>query len=160
MTCMLDPANNPDLTKMSMPEIEATTGLLLLGGSETTGTTICGTINCLIQNPVELRKLETEIRNCFEKEEHITLSALQQLPFLNAVIQEGLRLCNPVSGGILRIAPPGGGSVCGYFLPEGVSDDCSLLLYPNVLTISMRLDTHSMQHCLHGPQLQKFPPQS
>lgn len=121
MTVMLDPKNNPEFSKMSMPEIEATTALLLLGGSETTGTTICGILNCLVQNPQELGKLETEVHTIFEKEEDITLSALQQLPFLNAVISEGLRICNPVSGGLLRIVPRGGATVCGYFLPEGVS---------------------------------------
>lgn len=119
MTVMLDQKNNPNFSKMSMPEIESSVALMLLGGSETTGTTICGTINCLIQNPVELTKLECEIRNCFDKEEDITFSALQQLLFLNAVINEGLRLCNPVSGGLLRIVPRGGAVVCGQFLPEG-----------------------------------------
>ncbi|KAF7898488.1 hypothetical protein EAF00_004934 [Botryotinia globosa] len=127
MTVMLDPKNNPDFSKMSMPEIESTTALLLLGGSETTGTTICGILNCLVQNPQELGKLETEVRTIFEKEEDITLSALQQLPFLNAVVSEGLRICNPVSGGLLRIVPRGGATVCGYFLPEGTHIACNTI---------------------------------
>ncbi|TGO61227.1 hypothetical protein BCON_0029g00390 [Botryotinia convoluta] len=68
MTVMLDPKNNPDFSKMSMPEIETTTALLLLGGSETTGTTICGILNCLVQNPQELGKLETELMKAYESE--------------------------------------------------------------------------------------------
>lgn len=119
MTPMLK--NNPNFETMSIPEIESTTALLLLAGSETTGTTLCGTTNYLVQNPLELQKLEREIRSSFKKESDITLRALQNLLFLNAVICEGLRLCNPVAGGILRIVPKGGGTVCGYFLPGGVS---------------------------------------
>ncbi|KAF5873019.1 putative cytochrome p450 protein [Botrytis fragariae] len=109
-------------------------------GSETTGTTICGILNCLVQNPHELAKLETEVRTIFEKEEDITLSALQQLPFLNAVVNEGLRICNPVSGGLLRIVPRGGATVCGHFLPEGTHIACN--------TIAMALSEHNFHHCL------------
>ena len=119
MTPMLK--KNPNFEKMSIPEIESTTAMLLLAGSETTGTTLCGTMNYLVQNPFELRKLEREIRNSFQGDSDITFRALQNLPFLNAVIWEGLRLCNPVAGGILRIVPKGGDTVCGYFLPGGVS---------------------------------------
>ncbi|KAL9118644.1 MAG: hypothetical protein Q9187_004808 [Circinaria calcarea] len=117
MTPMLK--NNPNFEKMSIPEIESTTALLLLAGSETTSTVLCGTTNYLIQNPLELQKLEKEIRSSFQKELDITFRALQNLPFLNAVICEGLRLCNPVAGGILRVVPKGGDTVCGYFLPGG-----------------------------------------
>jgi cytochrome P450 len=120
MSAMLE--NNPNFERMSLPEIESTMSLLLIAGSETTGTTLCGIMNCLVQNPDELRKLEQEVRGGCKREEDITLRTLQNLPFLNAVISEGLRLCNPVAGGILRIVPKGGATVCGYFLPEGVSE--------------------------------------
>ncbi|KAK3934390.1 cytochrome P450 [Diplogelasinospora grovesii] len=116
---MLDPQINPGFRKMSLPEVESTMSLLLIAGSETTGTTLCGTVNCLVQNPDKLQKLEREVRGTFSTETDITLRALQNLPFLNAAISEGLRLCNPVAGGILRTAPKGGATVCGYFLPEG-----------------------------------------
>lgn len=119
MTPMLK--NNPNFKKMSIPEIESTTALLLLAGSETTGTTLCGIVSYLVQNPSALKKLEREVRSSLKREPDITLRTLQNLPFLNAVIHEGLRLCNPVAGGILRIVPEGGDTVCGYFLPEGVS---------------------------------------
>ena len=112
---------NLDYEKMSLSEIESTMALLLIAGSETTGTTLCGITNYLVQNPLELRKLEKEIRSNFEKQSDITFRAIQDLPFLNAVIHEGLRLCNPVAGGMPRIVPKGGDTVSGYFLPGGVS---------------------------------------
>lgn len=113
--------SNLDYEKMSLSEIESTMALLLIAGSETTGTTLCGITNYLVQNPLELEKLEREVRSNFKKESEITFRAIQHLPFLNAVIHEGLRLCNPVAGGMPRIVPEGGDTVSGYFLPGGVS---------------------------------------
>ncbi|GAW15640.1 hypothetical protein ANO14919_050590 [Xylariales sp. No.14919] len=117
MTPMLE--GNPNFEKMSIPEIESTVAVLILAGSETTATTLCGICNSLVQSPEQLHRLEKEIRSTFDTERNITLRALQQLPFLNAVISEGLRICNPVAGGILRKVPEGGSMICGYFLPKG-----------------------------------------
>ncbi|CAJ2506593.1 Uu.00g077790.m01.CDS01 [Anthostomella pinea] len=110
--------NNPDFDRMTVPEIESSTAILILAGSETTATTLCGIVNCLVQNPRQLRNLEEEIRGHFASETGITLRAIQNLPFLNAVVWEGLRMCNPVAGGILRSVPKGGSTLCGHFLPQ------------------------------------------
>ena len=120
MTPVLE--DNRDFEKMSLAEIESSIPMLLIAGSETTGTTLCGITNELVRSPNELRKLEKEIRDAFKQESEIALRTVQDLPFLNAVIYEGLRLCNPVAGGIPRIAPEGGGTVSGVYLPAGVSD--------------------------------------
>ena len=124
MTPLLE--DNQEFEKMSLPEIESTMALLLVAGSETTGTTLCGITSYLVQNPIELQKLEKEVRGTFDDESKITFRATQDLPFLNAVIHEGLRLCNPVAGGAPRIVPEGGETVSGIFLPGGVSSSfCS-----------------------------------
>ena len=119
MTPILE--NNENFETMSLPEIESTMPLLLVAGSETTATVLFGTLYHLVRSPLELEKFEKEIRSAFKREEDISLRAIQDLPFLNAVIHEGLRLCNPVAGGVSRIVPEGGDTVSGYFLPGGVS---------------------------------------
>jgi cytochrome P450 len=111
--------NNPGFEKMSQPEVESSMAILILAGSETTATTLSGIGNALINNPLQLRALESEIRASFKTEGQITLKATQNLPYLNAVINEGLRICNPVAGGILRSVPKAGAIICGYSLPEG-----------------------------------------
>ena len=156
MTPMIE--NNPRYEKMSIPEIESTTALLLIAGSETTGTTLCGITNCLVQNPLELRKLETEIRRRFAKESDMTHYELQKLPFLNAVISEGLRLCNPVAGGILRIVPKGGATVCGYSLPEGVSILNHNNYGENLLIASIMPDPRRRQYHRPFPLRRQLPP--
>ena len=121
MTPLLE--NNEDFDKMSRAEIESTMALLLIAGSETIGTTLSGITSYLVQNPTNLWKLEKEVRGAFTDASEISFRATMDLPYLNAVIHEGLRLCNPVAGGAPRIVPKGGETVSGIDLPEGVSSN-------------------------------------
>ena len=106
---------------MSIPEIENNSNVLIVAGSETVGTALTGTTNYLIKTPSVLQKLTNEVRSAFSKHEDMTFSALTKLPYLNAVIEEGLRLGPPVPSGLARVVPAGGGTVCGEWLPQGVS---------------------------------------
>lgn len=113
--------HNQDFQLMSLKEIEATYSALTIAGSETTGTALAGIANQLIQSAPVLAKLVAEIRGAFPQESNITIAAVKDLPYLNAVISEGLRMCNPVPAGLPRITPQGGGTVCGVWLPRQVS---------------------------------------
>lgn len=113
--------DNKDYENMSMEEIEATLNVLIISGSETTATALSGITNYLIQYPHVLQKLVSEIRERFSKEGDITMTSIKDLPYLNAVVSEGMRTCSPTPGGLPRIAPPGGGTVCGRWLPGNVS---------------------------------------
>ena len=106
---------------MSQSEIEATFNIIIVAGSETTATTLSGALNHLIRNPDKLRTLIKEIRTSFPTEEAITLSALRGLPYLNAVLHEGLRLCPPIPAGLPRMVPEGGDTVCGQWMPDGTA---------------------------------------
>lgn len=116
--------DNKDYQQMSMEEIESTVTFVTLAGSETTATTLSGITNNLIQTRYShvLQKLVSEILEKFDKEEDITMASTKDLPYLNAVVSEGLRACSPTPGGLPRAAPPGGGTVCGRWLPPNVSE--------------------------------------
>ena len=105
---------------MSLGEIHATFNTVIIAGSETTATVLSGITNYLVRDSTVLQKLVDEIRGSFSKEEDLTLAALQQLPYLNATVEEGLRLCPPVPAGLPRLVPHGGDTVCGHWLPEYV----------------------------------------
>jgi cytochrome P450 len=68
--------------------------LFINAASETTATVLTGAVNYLLQNPRSLEQLEREVRQ-FEKPDDLTLQTLKSLPYLNAVIKEALRMCNP-----------------------------------------------------------------
>lgn len=106
---------------MSVPEIEATFRVLVVAGSETTGTALSGIMGNLLQNPDAMRQVTEEIRRSFQHLSEIGAERASRLPYLNAVIEEGLRLCPPVALGMPRVVPAGGAEVSGHWLPSGVS---------------------------------------
>ncbi|DAA75509.1 TPA_exp: putative Cytochrome P450 monooxygenase [Trichophyton benhamiae CBS 112371] len=86
-------------TKMPIGEIYATFMVMTTAGSETTATTLSGTMNHLVSQPETLAKLTKEVRSAFQSESDMTLDALQDLP----------------------VVPRGGDTVCGTWLPEGTA---------------------------------------
>ncbi|KAK5991781.1 Cytochrome P450 monooxygenase lcsI [Cladobotryum mycophilum] len=88
-----------------MSEISSTFMILTIAGSETTATTLSGTINYLVNNPDKLEALAREVRGQFASLEDITLDGLRTLPYLDAVLREGLRLCPPIPFMLPRRVP-------------------------------------------------------
>jgi cytochrome P450 len=75
-------------------EVVLNSMLFINAASETTATTLTGVINNLVQNPEFLSTLETEVRE-FSSLSELTLKTLKQLPYLNAILKEALKMCNP-----------------------------------------------------------------
>jgi cytochrome P450 len=114
MSYVLDPKNEE---RMSLQEIETTFNILIIAGSETTASALAGTTGHLLNNPMCLATLIQEIRSNFVEENDINLASLGKLPYLAAVIEEGLRMAPPVPSGLPRVTPLEGGVVCGEWLP-------------------------------------------
>ena len=119
--------NNINFENMSRAEILSTFNFIIVGGAETSATVLTGLFNHLSRNDAIMRQLCDEIRAAFKREEDITIDACQGLPYLEAVLNEGLRMCNPIPSGLPRVVPPGGDTYSGVYLPGGVSlsDFCS-----------------------------------
>jgi len=75
----------------------------------------------LLKNPDKLRRLNSEIRGAFKNFEDITMTKLGQLEYLQACIDEGLRMYPPLPTGAQRVKPAGGAMVCGRWVPSGVN---------------------------------------
>ncbi|GFF57341.1 toxin biosynthesis cytochrome P450 monooxygenase, putative [Aspergillus udagawae] len=104
---------------MTQEEIEANAQILIMAGSETTASALSGTLYCLLKNPRALQKLRAEIHAAFQHESDISMRALQSLEYLNAVLQESMRVYPPVPCTFPRTTPRGGAMVCGRFVPAG-----------------------------------------
>jgi cytochrome P450 len=92
-----------------------------LAGSETTSSALSGLTAHLLRSPKHYTKLTTEIRSTFSTPESITHDRLQKLPYLNACINEGLRIFPPISPGLLRKTPPEGAVIDSYHVPGGTT---------------------------------------
>lgn len=76
----------------------------------------------LLTNLDAYEKLKKEIRNAFQSQEEIHLVSVGQLPYLQACLEEGLRMYPPVANGLPRVCPPGGAMILGNLVPEHVSE--------------------------------------
>ncbi|KAI4205876.1 MAG: hypothetical protein LQ350_000061 [Teloschistes chrysophthalmus] len=106
---------------MSVLEIEATFRALVVAGSETTATALSGILGNLLQTPEAMQGLVKEVRDAFSHGSEIAAAKVDGLEYLNAVIEEGLRMCPPVALGMPRLVPEGGSTVSGFPLPAGNS---------------------------------------
>ncbi len=102
-------------------EINVNAQLLVLAGSETTASLLSGATYYLLKNKVALDKVCDEVRSTFQNEDNITFTSVGRLPYLNAVIEEGLRLYPPVPSAFPRRTLPEGNVIDGHFVPGNVS---------------------------------------
>ncbi|KAJ5266557.1 hypothetical protein N7478_009365 [Penicillium angulare] len=91
-------------------------------GSDTTASSLSGIMWYLIQNPEALRKLREEIDEFTQQgrcSHAITFKETQEMPYLQAVIKEALRMHAATGLPMWREVPAGGAKISGRFFPAG-----------------------------------------
>lgn len=78
----------------------------------------------LLRTPHAYAKLVSEIRISFDTLDAMDSQRLQNLAYMNACIDEALRIFPPVPTGLTRTVPERGDTVAGEFLPGGVTVSC------------------------------------
>jgi cytochrome P450 len=105
--------------QLSREEMYCHADVFMLAGSETTGTAMSGLTYYLLTNRDKLSLLTQEIRAHHRTEEDITMDSVAALPYLNACINEALRLYPPVPVGVPRVVPAEGRQLLGRFVGGG-----------------------------------------
>jgi cytochrome P450 len=107
---------------LTQEEAASETLLQVIAGSDTTATAIRATMLHLICNPLAYAALQFEIDEAILQgkiSSPISDAQGRNLPYLQAVIKEGLRIFPPVTGLMLKEVPKGGDALNGFFVPGG-----------------------------------------
>ncbi|EXJ57673.1 uncharacterized protein A1O5_12463 [Cladophialophora psammophila CBS 110553] len=107
--------------EVSDDEVIMNAALFIVAGSETTATLLRGIMNQLLRNKAIFEKLKAEIRGSIKTADDLVMANLEKLPYMDACLEEALRIFPPVPVGLLRIVPEGGSMIDGHFIPAGVS---------------------------------------
>ncbi|KAI0485829.1 cytochrome P450 [Xylaria cf. heliscus] len=93
------------------------------GAGDTTASTITAILFYLLKNPEILKKLEDELADASIQEVPV-FAEVSKLPYLNAVVKEGMRVFTTGSFPMERLVPAGGVVIAGIYFPEGTSVGC------------------------------------
>lgn len=97
------------------------------------------TLYYLLQEPECYRILAEEVRSCFESYEDITTGKLREMEYLNACLEESLRLLPSNNTGLPRLSP--GKMVDGSYIPKGVCVNLSRPPFSVVLSVAKETET-------------------
>ncbi|EXJ87870.1 hypothetical protein A1O1_04797 [Capronia coronata CBS 617.96] len=95
---------------------------MIWAGSDTTSIALCSIFYYLHKNPSTLAKLLAEIDAAFADgtlKTPVRFNDAIKLPYLHAVVREGMRIHGSLGTGLPRIVPPGGVEICGFYFPGG-----------------------------------------
>ncbi|KAL9542581.1 hypothetical protein MBANPS3_008546 [Mucor bainieri] len=114
---------------LTVDSIISETTLFLVAGSETTSNSIGFAFIHLLQNPDKLEKLYQELDTVDFEPGQVVLhhEQIKHLPYLNAVINEALRMDNVAAAGIFRLAPKDTLLDGRVFVPKGTTLGCNIL---------------------------------
>ncbi|OOF92709.1 hypothetical protein ASPCADRAFT_509112 [Aspergillus carbonarius ITEM 5010] len=94
----------------------------LTAGSDTTSVSLSSIMYQLLRNPTALGRLRREI-NEFEEQgrcsTRVTFKESQDMPYLQAVMKEAIRMHSATGLPLWRVVPAGGAEISGHFFPEG-----------------------------------------
>ncbi|KAJ3548663.1 hypothetical protein NM208_g904 [Fusarium decemcellulare] len=112
-----------DPNKMSTRDIVVHLSTNVFAGSDTTAIALRAIFYHLLKNPDKMRKLVSEIDNAVATgliSSPVSFKeSTKNLPYMQAVLKEALRIHPSVGLLLERHVPPGGATICGKQIPEG-----------------------------------------
>ncbi|TGJ81716.1 hypothetical protein E0Z10_g7051 [Xylaria hypoxylon] len=107
---------------MTRGELTQQVFVQIIAGSVSTTSAVCMTLLCLLTNPSAYSALQREIDDALSAgklSSPVADSESKGMPYLQAVIKEGLRFYPPVLGLGSKQVPKGGDVINDHYVPEG-----------------------------------------
>lgn len=110
---------------LSQEQCEDEALFMIVAGSETTASVIRCTVLHIMSAPMVYNRLKQEIKAALSEgrvaHQPIRIDEAKRLPYLQAVIYEGMRMRSPAPGLYPKAVPAGGDTLCGHFVPGGTA---------------------------------------
>ncbi|EON62070.1 benzoate 4-monooxygenase [Coniosporium apollinis CBS 100218] len=134
--------------KLGREELTAEALTQLIAGSDTTSNTSCALLFHCLKHPEVVRKLQQEVDQAIPDAGTVpNFAMVRDLPYLDAVIKETMRIHSTSSLGLPRVVPPGPGiDVSGHHFPQAT-----------VLSVPAYTIHHSKE--IWGPDADEFVPE-
>lgn len=113
--------------RITRGEMYSNAATFMIGGTETTTAATSALTYMLLQHPDKMAKLRAELDSTIkDAQTDMTFTNLRKLSYLNACIEESMRLYPPAPTPMPRIVPGKGRVVCGCYVPGGTRVDIPL----------------------------------
>ncbi|KAL1610740.1 hypothetical protein SLS60_002410 [Paraconiothyrium brasiliense] len=121
LTPVLGNVNEGKEKGITRSELDGNTLAMIIAGCEVSTVALSATTYFLLRNLSTVDRLTKEVRASFHHEAEIDVGSTLELPYLNAVINEGLRMHHPTPSPLPRVVPAEGMTIAGKWIPGGVS---------------------------------------
>lgn len=118
-----------DGTPATQASVMAEVGNLIGAGADTAAVGMAVVLGQLLEHPEDLDKLRREVDKAYQdlassgqESAELSLRQLEEnLPFLNACVQEATRMCPSILWQLPREAPEAGITIAGHYIPPGAT---------------------------------------
>ncbi|GAM90952.1 hypothetical protein ANO11243_089990 [Dothideomycetidae sp. 11243] len=134
--------------KLGRSELTAEALTQLIAGSDTLSNTSCAVLYHSLKHPAVVKKLQEELDNAIPKDTAVPIfDQIKDLPYLDSVLKETMRIHGTSSLGLPRLVPEGPGiDILGHHFPAGT-----------VLSVPSYTIHHSKE--IWGPDADDFRPE-
>lgn len=133
--------------KLGRQELTAEALTQLIAGSDTTSNTSCAILFHVLKNPKVLKRLQAELDQAIPSSQDVPVfEQVKDLPYMDFVIKETMRIHSTSSLGLPRLVPAGGANVLGRHYPADT-----------VLSVPSYTVHHST--AIWGPDAEDFVPE-